>query len=308
MLNRYLTYYKPAIQFVAFCAILSMSFLLGGSIINGLHQKLTGFTPTELETLMDIPAKLANRLKLLNGILLIITMLIPAMLFSYLAYPKPLVYLGLDRKAKPLLIIMASLLMIVAIPFTGLLEQWTQLIPGMDAFKEWDERYNRLAEAMMNGSSVNHLLLNILLMCILPAVVEETFFRGCLQNLMLSWMRLTPMIAIVLVAILFSAFHGQLSGFFPRFFLGLLLGLAYFYSGSLWLPLIMHALNNFITVSMMWLYHRGLSPLDMSDLPEVSLLPGLASAAAVAAILYFFYTQRIPFLPVEVEKEDSTLT
>jgi membrane protease YdiL (CAAX protease family) len=139
-------------------------------------------------------------------------------------------------------------------------------------------------------------------MCLIPAFIEEVFFRGCLQQLFLNWMKKTPMVAILLIAVIFSAFHGQLSGFFPRVFLGLLLGLAYYFSGSIWITIAMHALNNFITVLMVYLFNAKITTTDMTKLPDTNLWLGLSSGIAVIGLIYLFQKYRKPFELVEVDK------
>ena len=58
-----------------------------------------------------------------------------------------------------------------------------------------------------------------------------------------------PHVAIIITAILFSAIHMQFQGFLPRFALGLVLGYLFYWSGSLWLPIIAHLLNNAMAVT-----------------------------------------------------------
>lgn len=306
MFNRYLTFYKPAIQFVVFCAILSMSWLIGGSLVEVLNVKLTGLSTDAINDLKDYTPALADQLKVINGLLLLITLFLPAMLFAYLAYPSPLRYLGLTLPEKRWFIILGPVLMILALPFTSLLEEWSRLIPAIGNSTELDEQYNRLAGAMLQGDRLRDLMINILFMSLLPALIEEVFFRGCLQQIMCNWMRRTPIAAIVLVAILFSAFHGQLSGFFPRLYLGLILGLAYHYTGSLWVPVLMHFVNNFITILFTYFYKIHLTEIDPSAMPDTNLWLGLASGVAVVGMLFLFYRNRQAFQPVEIDKDEFT--
>lgn len=306
MFNRYLTVYKPAIQFVVFCAILSMCWLVGGSLVDGLTFKLTGLSSSAVNDLSDYSPQLADRLKLINGILLLITLLIPALLFAYLAYPAPMRYLGLSSPRSSRMLLLGPVIMLLALPFTSLLEEWSRLIPAIGQSKQLDEQYNRLAEAMLQGGQLSDLLNNILFMSLLPAIIEEVFFRGCLQQLLGSWMRRTPVVAIVLVAVIFSAFHGQLSGFIPRLYLGLLLGLMYHYSGSLWVTILMHFVNNFITILFTYFYHAHITEIDPSNLPDTNLWMGLSSGVAVVGMLLLTYRYRQPVQSIEVAKEDNT--
>ncbi len=302
MLNRYLTFYKPSMQFVVFCAILSMSWLVGGSLIELFNTQLTGLSSAQITDLKEIPYTLANQLKLINSLLLVVTLLLPAGLFAYLAYPSPSKYLGLTFNAKRQHWLWGITLMLIAIPFTGLLEQWSQLIPAIGNSKELDDAYNKLAKSMLQGNKPIDLIINIAAMCLIPAFIEEVFFRGCLQQLLLNWMKKTPFAAILIIAVIFSAFHGQLSGFFPRVFLGLLLGLAYHFSGSIWITIAMHALNNFITVLLVYLYNAKITTIDMTKLPDTNLGLGLGSGIAVIGLIYLFHKDRKPFLLVEVDK------
>jgi len=276
---------------------------IGAYLFELLATQLTGLSLSEINDLKTIPAAMADNIKIINTSALIVTLIIPAFLFAYLAYPSPTTYLGLTNNVKGAHLALAFVLILVAIPFTGLLEQWSKLIPAMGNSKEADEQYNRLAEAMLQGTTSKDLFSNIFFISIAPALIEEIFFRGCLQQILLNWMRKTPFAAIFLVAALFSLFHWQLSGFFPRLFLGLLLGLAYYYSGSLWVSILMHAINNFVSVLLIFLFNTKTIAMDITQLPNVNMWVGAGSGIAVCGIVYLFYKDRKECTLWEVERE-----
>ena len=307
MFNKYITAHKPSLQFVVFCALLSLSFLLSSYVMSVLSKVLIGITIKEMGDLKTIPAHLSNPLKLFNSIFLFSTLFIPAFLFAYLAYPKPSIYLGLVAPLRKHHLLWGISIILLAIPFSSLLEEWSRFIPAIGNSKALDEEYNKLAASMTAGTAPIDLLWNVLAMCLVPAVVEELFFRGCLQQLLLNWMRKTPLIPIILVAIIFSAFHGQLSGFFPRLFLGLLLGLVYHYSGSIWICIAMHFFNNFLTIILIYLYNTKIIHTDINKLPDMNIVLGVASGAAVMFMLWLFYHDRKPFEIIEVEKEEGLI-
>ncbi|MBK9483331.1 MAG: CPBP family intramembrane metalloprotease [Bacteroidetes bacterium] len=285
MFSRYLTYYSPAIQFVIFCAIMSMSMIVGSFVVELLNQHFLGVASSSLKELKEISPQLAFRLKILNPVLLLLILLLPAYLFAYLAYPKPATYLGLQSRWVSASFIMAVVLLVVSLPFVATLEMWSTYIPWLKPSN--NDSYEVLSKAMLKGDNVSDLLLNTLAICLIPALAEELFFRGCLQQVLLSWLHKFPYTALLIVAVLFSAFHGQLSGFMPRVFLGLALGLVYYFTGNLWISIFMHFLNNFISVFFTFLKERNLIHFDIADNSTVPLWLGLMSLILSAVLIYF---------------------
>ncbi|MBK8145930.1 MAG: hypothetical protein IPK62_13575 [Bacteroidetes bacterium] len=159
MFNRYLTYYSPAMQFVIFCAIMSMSLLLGAYIADLLNQKFLGVSSAALESMTELSPALAFKLKILNPVLLIIMLLLPALLFAYLAYPFPTKYLGMQKGVQPMLLLMCIALLGASLPIVSALEEWSQKIPlfsnsGIDS-------YGVLTKSMLKGDQISDLLINI---------------------------------------------------------------------------------------------------------------------------------------------------
>lgn len=77
--------------------------------------------------------------------------------------------------------------------------------------------------------------------CILGPLCEELLFRGLLAGRLARYGH-KP--AAFVSALLFGLYHANLSQFFYAFLLGLLLAYAYFYTGSLTAPLLLHMLFN----------------------------------------------------------------
>ncbi|MBL7765457.1 MAG: CPBP family intramembrane metalloprotease [Chitinophagaceae bacterium] len=295
MFNRYLTYYSPAMQFVVFCALVSMCWLLGGTIYDLLNVNMTGLNSSQIAELTTYDYPLAQKLKWINGIIQIVMLLLPAAIFTYLAYPSPATYAGLKKPQPIKYLAFGILMLLVALPFSSWLEQLNSLIHFGGEIKKMDAKYTALAGAMLAGTSIQDLIVNTLLICILPAFVEEIFFRGCLQQIMVNWMQKTPLLAVFLVALLFSLFHGQLSGLIPRTFLGLLLGLAYYYTGSLWVSMAMHVVNNFFAVLFFFLYQSHRISFNILETPDTPIWLGLLSGGITAAFIYMLYQMRRPY-------------
>jgi membrane protease YdiL (CAAX protease family) len=84
---------------------------------------------------------------------------------------------------------------------------------------------------------------------IVPALCEELVFRGFVQRVLRS--RLSVAWSVGITSVLFSAFHLDLVGFPSRLLIGISLGLALERTGSLRLPMVMHATHNLFTMLVM---------------------------------------------------------
>ncbi|MBL0099594.1 MAG: CPBP family intramembrane metalloprotease [Saprospiraceae bacterium] len=137
------------------------------------------------------------------------------------------------------------------------------------------------------------LVVNILLLGVLPGIGEELLFRGVIQKEIIEkWQN--PHTAIWITAIIFSLFHFQVTGFIPKMMIGAILGYAYYYSGSLILPMIIHALNNsFATVS---LYLSG-GKLDINTI-ETENIPLTGVVISTILFSYIWYTIRRTTSPI----------
>ncbi len=83
---------------------------------------------------------------------------------------------------------------------------------------------------------------------VLAPVAEEIVFRGIALPAMTP--RFGPGGAVLLTATLFAAVHGHAAAAAPIFVLGLGLAMAYLYSGSLAVPIVMHATFNGVSVAL----------------------------------------------------------
>ena len=101
--------------------------------------------------------------------------------------------------------------------------------------------------AFLNMNTYWDLLFNIIVMAIIPAFGEELLFRGLLQKSLFKKIGEIH-ISIFITALLFSAIHFHLDGLLPRFFLGIILGYLFYWSQSLWIPIIAHFINNDIVI------------------------------------------------------------
>lgn len=303
MFSRYLTYYSPSLQFVVFCAILSMCWLVGLEFHSILLHKLTGYSATQLAALEHLPEKVGLVYRWLQPLVLTLVLLVPALLFAYLAYPNATQYLGLKQTFTANQMLWGITFILIVLPAANWLSTWNESLEWVSKTKKGDENYDELVSLFLQGKTAGQIVINIFLMAVLPAFIEEVFFRGCLQQLGIHWFRNQPLAVVVFVAIIFSAFHFQWNNFIPRMVFGIILGLGYYATGSLWVSIAMHALNNVMAIGLYYLYQFHFISLNVLDTPTVPLWAALASGVFTLLVGYLLYKHRKPFIIWEVEKE-----
>jgi|GEM_PF-1157871 len=102
-----------------------------------------------------------------------------------------------------------------------------------------------LKEAMdrvLKAGTAGMIAWKLILLCLIPAVCEEIFFRGfCQTSLAARW---GGAWAIVAASIIFSMMHGNPHYFHLYFMLGVIFGWAYAVTGALWAAVFCHLFNN----------------------------------------------------------------
>jgi membrane protease YdiL (CAAX protease family) len=163
--------------------------------------------------------------------------------------------------------VIAILFAVAALPMISLLAEWNkgmelpQFLASMEEMmREMEESSKVLTERFLNTTSEWMLFVNLLVMALLPAVCEEMMFRGWLQRAL--GQSVDYHTAIWVSAIVFSAIHFQFYGFIPRMLIGAALGYLYYYTGSLWAPIVAHFTNNAAAVVTAFLSYNGYTSID----------------------------------------------
>lgn len=155
-------------------------------------------------------------------------------------------------------------------------------------FEAWEEQARSLTQALLGAESWIGLLRNLFLLALLPALGEEMLFRGAVQRSLASWSKNTHL-AIWVTAILFSAMHMQFYGFLPRLALGALFGYLLVWTGTLWVPILGHFLNNATAVlGNYFLSKEGLEEkIENAGGQEGQTFFVLLTALVVGGLLYY---------------------
>lgn len=213
----------------------------------------------------------------------VILFVLPTFLYSVYTFTgKRMYFLGFKKAEHTNMYILAALCVILAFPFVSFLGELNQRINLPSSMVELENKASGQMEAFFKSRKPVDVLINVIVIGLLPAICEEVFFRGALQRILIELTR-NPLVGILITGFLFSALHLQFQGFLPRMFLGVVLGVLYWYSGSLWTVIIAHFVNNAAQVIAV-----SFVPQFVNTNPDIPLLAAIASGTAVWAILWYY--------------------
>lgn len=164
--------------------------------------------------------------------------------------------------------------------------QWTVLNPETFSlpWPQWESDLERVEARnfkLLEGLLPNRLALNLLVIALLPAIMEEAFFRGFVLKTLQTVSGVHA--AVWISALLFSALHFQAFGFVGRTLLGAIFGYVTMLSGgSLWPAISAHFVNNaaFVVAAYFW----GLSEVNR----DAHWVAAAISAIAVVGLLLYW--------------------
>jgi uncharacterized protein len=244
---------------------MAASFIFGISISNiGLVMSdLQSSTGLNLARFMQIGSQLG-------------LFLIPPLLMAFLVSRNPFGWLGFGRRIPVVQLIAGIALLFVALPFLHWLAGINDMmnlpdwLSGVESWMRDQEDYAEvITKQFLDVKGLSLLLFNLLMIAMIPGIGEEMLFRSVLQPLLSKAFK-SVHFGIFLTAFVFAAMHLQFYGFLPRLVLGLFMGYAFYLSGNIWLPVIMHTVNNGVAVVVHYLHFNGLSTVSVKDAASFS--------------------------------------
>jgi membrane protease YdiL (CAAX protease family) len=193
------------------------------------------------------------------------------------------------------------LIAVVSLPVLSYIIAWNEgvILPQCMSLiekwmREWEDSAAKTTEILLSGSGVQVLFVNLAVIAVIPAFCEEFLFRG----LLISWLKKQISnihIVVILSACIFSAIHLQFYGFVPRFLLGLYLGYLFVWTGSIWVSILAHFINNAMSVIASYLFNNQYIDTKYQDIGNVgdNYLFIFLSAIFTAVCIYFLYRKKI---------------
>ena len=246
-----------------------------------------------------------NAVMAIQAISTLLLFFLPVYCLALICYRKPLKFMGFNTHFTYKQVLILFGILMLTFPLSGALAELNKIIPipGSLAIKFKAMEDSRAAQeaALININSFPRYIISLVVIGFLPGLVEEVFFRAGLQNILVRWFK-GPWIAIILTAIVFSLVHISYYGFLVRFALGVILGLIFYYSGTIWLSVLFHFLYNGLQVTALYIFaHSGTK--DPKDIEEN--FPLWAGVVALLFIIYLFIQFRKTSLPQKIKSEED---
>lgn len=254
----------PGLKMAVFIGLSGISLILGGMISFSIAAALLHIPFSGLPSALLLPQN-ASIAQFANALASIIAFGLPGIAVAFFSKDKLASELGFARIKNLNQIGLVVLIAITGLFLSGALGDLTEKIPIPIALKNWatqmEDQYKKALFAMTQMKSVLDLLFAIIAVAVVPAFVEELFFRASLQKILMDWTG-KPYLAIIVTALIFSAFHFSYFGFLSRMSLGIILGIIYFYTKTIWLPMLMHFINNGIGITILYFVRDNPKKMD----------------------------------------------
>ena len=233
--------------------------LVGGFFL----YQIVGGVITLLIFGMDMKSAPVNALRLMTTGGQILFILLPALVFAKWFYEdvSTIIRIKIPRWEEVGLfilgiVILTPLLQNYLYIQNYIFEYLAKISPFVNQVKSFFDSLDKLVENtygdLLSANNIFEGLFVVIVVSVVPALCEETMFRGFIQK---SFeFKLKPFWAALITAVFFGAYHFNPYGLIPLIGLGLYFGFAAYTSNSIFIPMILHFLNNFAAVILYFVF------------------------------------------------------
>jgi membrane protease YdiL (CAAX protease family) len=281
----------PGLQFLIFCGIALFTLIFCSLIGMGIVAGTYGLkTMTAIGTLDVTAPHFVSALWIVQIIGTTIPIFAVSVFFARVLTNDPKDYIKPSFRFPWLLLVVVFVLMFVSNPLIELLSNINQkmVLPHwLHWMRDSEDSAQKVMEAMLKMNSIWDVIIDVLLVGLLTAIVEEFMFRGVIQTIFVRWTKNTHA-AVWITAILFSAFHMEFFGFLPRLLLGVFFGYFVAWSDSIWTGVWAHFVNNATDVIVTYLYQHKIITGNPNEQHVFNYI-GYAISFVLVIILMYAY-------------------
>lgn len=191
-------------------------------------------------------------------------------IWGYMFEGNPISFIKTKGRNLRYYLIISFLLVFILLPFIDGISIWNNSwsFEGDEALRKMEENSKLITSSLLSVNSISMLFVNLLVFALIPAFLEEYFFRGAMQKTIIAMFR-NEFFGILLTSIIFSLAHSQFFSSIPRVLLGMILGYLYLYSKNIFIPILFHFLNNSIGIISVYLYYNSFVDKDYTQNGEI---------------------------------------
>ncbi len=267
---------RPTMSPFAVLALCIGIFVVGNIIASGIMYgwaKTHGLDFNEVMKGLSENTPIGTR-NFMRGVLLInhiCSFIVPALATAWIVYKSEwLNYFKLKKLPTIGTIGIALAWLIVSMPLVQYAYQLNKMLPLPEWMMQAESSTEGLLEAIIAKENFYEIIVNVILIAVIPGIGEEMMFRGIVQKQIGRFLQ-NEHVQVWVAAGIFSAIHMQFQGFFARMILGALLGYMYVWTRNLWVPIIIHFLNN--GVQVVGLYAMNIKPSEMDKVGNMDKIP-----------------------------------
>ena len=192
-----------------FMAITGICMIAGAFISFSIVGLIMHASLADMQTILLSPEH-AMMAQFANALASVIAFGGPSIAIAFFAKGYWLRNMGFNKISNVEQVMVVIVLAIAGLFLSGALGDLTEKIPLPESMTAWakgmEDQYKKALLAMTQMKSLMDLLIAIIAVALVPAIVEELFFRASLQKILVDWFG-KPYWAIVVTAIIFSAFR-----------------------------------------------------------------------------------------------------
>ena len=273
----------PPMRLALFLGATGISMILGALISFSLVAALLHIGINDIQKIILEP-QYASTAQFANALASIIAFGLPSFAVAFFTKGNLAQNMGFAPIKSYHQVGLVVLLALAGLVLSGALGTLTEKIPIGLSFKNWAEaleaQYKKALVSMTQMHSVIDLLYALLAVAIVPAIVEELYFRGAFQKTVADWTG-KPILAILITALFFSAIHFSYYGFLSRMALGVLLGFIYEFTKTIWLPILLHFINNGIAIVALYWVRNNPAKIEKAMDENLPMYWGLIALGAI---------------------------
>lgn len=194
-------------QLGIFTGMVGIGLVAGSLAAMGVWSAMTGQGLMNMEKDMYNP-RFATALKMLQMVSTLFIFFLPATLYAFICYKNGWLALGFRRRFTGSILGISILILIACLPLVEALGLLNKAIPLPEVSRTYfdaiEKAYEEQVKVIGDVKTPGQYVLSLFMIALLPAVFEETLFRGGLQNMLSRWKN-NSLLYLVLTAVLLVA-------------------------------------------------------------------------------------------------------